>query len=67
MPGMDGYALVQQLKSSRPTGEIPIIVSSAHGKLKGMFGLGEKTGIQSFIEKPFIADEIIERFNKILK
>ena len=67
MPGMDGYTLVQQLKGSRPTGETFIIVASALGKLREMFDIGAKTGVQDFIEKPFMAEELIAKVDKLLK
>lgn len=67
MPGMDGYTLVQQLKNSRPVGETLIIVASALGNLKEMFDIGVKTGIQDFIEKPFMAEELVEKVNRLLK
>ena len=67
MPGMDGYSLVKQLKSSGTTGEIPIIVATSHGNLKEMFELGEKPSIACLIEKPFMAEEILEKIDKLLK
>jgi CheY-like chemotaxis protein len=67
MPGMDGYSLVKQLKGSGPTGAIPIIVATAHGRLKDMFELGEKASISCLLEKPFMAEEILDKIEKLLK
>jgi two-component system, chemotaxis family, chemotaxis protein CheY len=67
MPGMDGYSLVEKLRSSRPVGETSIVVSSAHGKLKDMFEADDKLGIQGFLEKPFMAEELTALVGKLLK
>ena len=41
-------------------------LATAHSDLKGMFELDEKKGIQGFIAKPFIADEIVDKVKKAL-
>jgi len=66
MPGMDGFTLVKQLRTSSAMGDTKIIISTAHGKLKDMFEVGKKSGVQYFIEKPFMAEELIEKVEKVL-
>ncbi len=60
MPGMDGYAVCEQLKADSRTAAVPIIFISAlsetDNKVKG-FSLG---GVD-YITKPFQAEEVLAR------
>ena len=60
LPGIDGFAICQQLKADMRTANIPVIFLTAstllQDKLKG-FALG---GVD-YITKPFIEDEVIAR------
>ncbi len=58
LPGMNGYAVVQQLRNHPKTMHIPIIVLSALG------GAADKVraydcGVDGYITKPFDADELL--------
>jgi DNA-binding response OmpR family regulator len=60
LPGIDGFAICQQLKADMRTAHIPVIFLTASAllqdKLKG-FALGAV----DYITKPFIEDEVIAR------
>jgi DNA-binding NtrC family response regulator len=55
MPGMDGLALLAELKSRAP--EILVILLTAYGSLKTTVD-GIKAGAFDYLSKPFIVDEI---------
>lgn len=67
MPKMDGYQLVQHLKSNYITEHIPIIMLTAKASFDSMLdGLG--AGADDYISKPFKSQELILRIkNQILR
>jgi len=67
MPDKDGYTLIQEMEGGKPPVKIPIIIISAHPKLKGIFNISKDTEIQSFIGKPFNTEEVIEKVNGALE
>ncbi|MCP4697551.1 MAG: response regulator, partial [Gammaproteobacteria bacterium] len=60
MPGMDGFATCECLKSRQETRDIPVIFLSAladrESKLKGL-----RTGAVDYINKPFEIEEVLAR------
>jgi len=60
MPGMDGFEVAKQLKSSKHTSDIPIIfitsVDDQEGVIKGF-----KIGAQDYVRKPFNSLELLAR------
>lgn len=66
MPDMDGYEVVEKLKSERDTRNIAIILISAktnvEDKLKGM-----ELGIDDYISKPFDKREVNARIKMVMK
>jgi len=66
MPGMDGYQVVEILKSHRTTRDIPIIMLTAKAgeedKLKGM-----EMGINDYITKPFSLKEVVARIKMVMR
>lgn len=66
MPEMDGYEVVDILKSHRTTKDIPVIMITAKAetdeKLQGM-GLG----IDDYITKPFLPEEVVARIKMIMR
>ncbi|MBP2030252.1 CheY-like chemotaxis protein [Methanohalophilus levihalophilus] len=66
MPDMDGYEVVEKLKTVRETSDIAIIMVSAktnvEDKLKGM-----ELGIDDYISKPFDKREINARIKMVMK
>ncbi len=64
MPGMDGYALIKEIK--RQTPHIPVIFASArNAELDRVIGL--EMGSDDYLPKPFLPRELIIRIDRILK
>ncbi len=66
MPGLNGFEVLQQMKSSRELSGIPVIFISALddalGKVQAF-----RTGGVDYVTKPFQADEVIARVENQLK
>lgn len=66
MPGMDGFQVIEALRSEEKYREIPVIFLTADNdrdtEIKGF-----REGALDFIAKPFIADIAISRVNRILE
>lgn len=67
MPGMDGYQLLQAIRSSGSAGAgtIPVIALSA--SLAQESGHYTEVGFTGFLNKPFTAVQLISLLNKLLK
>ncbi|MBW4442624.1 MAG: response regulator [Plectolyngbya sp. WJT66-NPBG17] len=66
MPNLDGFGLLQKLRSQPETQEIPIILLSARaGEEARVEGLG--AGADDYLVKPFSARELIARVESTLK
>ena len=66
MPLMDGYELCRRVKQNEVISHIPVIVvtarTSEEDKLRGL-----QTGVDAYISKPFSADELTLRVEKLLE
>ena len=66
LPGEDGYAILNKLKSNNSTKEIPVIMVTAKGaefdKVKGLDG-----GADDYITKPFGMMEFLARVKAVLR
>lgn len=62
MPGMDGYAVCDRIKSNPETQHIPIIFLSAKDETDSLVK-GLKAGAVDYIAKPFQKEELIARIN----
>ncbi|TCO67738.1 response regulator transcription factor [Marinisporobacter balticus] len=63
LPGMDGYALIKQIKSNTP--EIPVVFMSARSaELDRVIGL--EMGSDDYLPKPFLPRELVLRVNRLL-
>jgi len=60
MPGMDGFEVCRQLKSSENTSEIPVIFISALSDLDDRVE-GFRHGAVDFVTKPFQREELLAR------
>ena len=58
MPGMDGYALVRNLRASPRTRLIPIIFLTAKDETADRIE-GFRTGVDAYLTKPFESEELI--------
>ncbi|MBK8703150.1 MAG: response regulator [Saprospiraceae bacterium] len=66
MPVMDGYQLLEQLKSGDDTRHIPVIMltarAEARDKLKAL-----RIGVDDYLLKPFDDEELVARIDNLLK
>jgi DNA-binding NarL/FixJ family response regulator len=58
MPGMDGHALVNRIRSSPRTALIPVIFLTAKDQRADRLE-GFRTGVDAYITKPFEPDELL--------
>ena len=65
MPGMDGYALVRNLRASPRTRLIPIIFLTAKDETADRVE-GFRTGVDAYLTKPFESEELIAIVSSIL-
>jgi DNA-binding NarL/FixJ family response regulator len=66
MPGMDGYALVRNLRSSPRTRLIPIVFLTAKDETADRIA-GFRSGVDAYITKPFEPDELVAVIKSILE
>lgn len=60
MPEMDGYEVMQHLKSNPETKDIPVIVMSALSDMQSIVK-GYQLGATEYVTKPFQREELIKR------
>ncbi len=65
MPGMDGYALVRNLRSAPRTRLVPIIFLTAKDETADRIA-GFRTGVDAYLTKPFESEELIAVVKSIL-
>jgi DNA-binding NtrC family response regulator len=64
MPGMDGFALLEQIKNRYP--DLTVVMLTAFGNIDSAV-TAIKSGAYDFIAKPFEQDEIIFKISKALE
>lgn len=65
MPEMDGYQVIQRLKTDDATKDIPIVVVTAHRLDRERTDLLKLTAAQ--VSKPFSAEHLVERLESMLR
>lgn len=65
MPGMDGYQLAQQLRTSARTALVPIVFLTAKDETADRVE-GFRSGIDAYLTKPFEPDELVAVIRNIL-
>jgi DNA-binding NarL/FixJ family response regulator len=65
MPGMDGYQLARQLRSSPRTALIPVVFLTAKDDLADRVE-GFRSGVDAYLTKPFEPDELVAVVSNIL-
>lgn len=66
MPGMDGLAILKNMRTESGTKNIPAIVLSARGEDRDI-EIGMKIGAQAYLTKPCDPDILIEESLKLLR
>jgi len=64
MPEMDGYQVIQEIKTDHELSDIPIVVMTAHRIDHSRMGIIDMAAEQ--VPKPFSAEEIVERVESLL-
>ena len=66
MPDIDGYTVQSKMLESEETRSIPIIILTAKGQMKELFGMA--SNVAAYIEKPFdpkmLRDKVTEVINR---
>ena len=65
MPVLDGFFVLQEIKTDKSISEIPIIIITAKTE-KETFNKSMESGANYFIEKPFSIKELLKTIEKIL-
>ena len=65
MPGMDGYQLARQLRSSPRTALTPVVFLTAKDETADRVE-GFRTGVDAYLTKPFEPDELVAVIRSIL-
>jgi DNA-binding NarL/FixJ family response regulator len=65
MPGMDGYQLAAQLRSSQRTALVPLVFLTAKDETADRVA-GFRSGVDAYITKPFEPDELLAVIQSIL-
>ena len=66
MPGMDGYALMRNLRASPRTRLVPIVFLTAKDETADRVE-GFRSGVDAYITKPFETDELVAVVKSILE
>ncbi|MDQ3803426.1 MAG: response regulator transcription factor [Acidobacteriota bacterium] len=66
MPGMDGYALVRNLRSAARTRLVPIVFLTAKDETADRIA-GFRTGVDAYLTKPFESEELVAVVASILE
>jgi DNA-binding response OmpR family regulator len=65
LPGMDGYKISRLLKFNETYKHIPIIMLTAQVQEEDRV-LGEETGADHYMTKPFVIEELVAKINELL-
>ncbi len=66
LPGMDGYQVCREVRSSAESADLPIIMLSAKGEIFDKV-LGLEMGADDYMEKPFDPKELVARVKAVLR
>ena len=66
MPGLDGRAILLQLKGNEKTKNIPVIVSSGQEKMREFFRANSDIEPEDYLEKPFKIKMLVDKVTRIL-
>lgn len=66
MPGMDGLSVLKMVRKDKKTKDIPVIIASAKSSPTDITD-GMEAGAQTYVVKPFNADDLVQRGIALLK
>ena len=66
MPKINGYKISRLLKYDNKYKDIPILMVTARSQEEDKL-IGEETGVDEYITKPFDLDDVVDRVNKYLR
>lgn len=66
LPDMDGFQVTKKLREKETFDTVPIIALSAH-VMKGIEDSVIKAGLDGFLSKPFLPEELYQKVIKYLK
>ena len=66
MPGLDGLAVLKNIREEKATAHIPVIVLSARKEQRDI-DMGMKFGANDYLAKPFLPDDLLNRSLKLLR
>ena len=66
MPGMDGHALVRNLRASPRTRLVPIVFLTAKDETTDRIA-GFRSGVDAYVTKPFESEELVAIVKSILE
>ncbi|MBI4395056.1 MAG: response regulator [Candidatus Omnitrophica bacterium] len=65
MPGMDGFAIIRELKRNPDTSKVPVVIFSGKPKA-AMIELFGPEGVAGYVAKPYDPKDLFEQIKKIL-
>jgi len=66
MPALDGFVVLQRLKATPETAEIPVIMLTARKHESDVVN-GLRLGAREYLVKPFLPEELLTRIENILQ
>jgi DNA-binding response OmpR family regulator len=65
MPGMDGFAVLQSIKSKPELASIPVVMLTARKQESDIVG-ALRQGASDYVTKPFIPEELAMRVARLI-
>lgn len=65
MPGVDGFALIREIKRNPDIGRVPVIIFSGKPK-EAMMDLFGPEGIAGYVKKPYPPEELLSQIKKAI-
>ncbi len=66
MPGLDGWAVLERLRSSSLSHDIPVVLETSADDYPS-FARARQSGVAAFLSKPFRLAEVVETCRRILE
>jgi CheY-like chemotaxis protein len=66
LPGIDGWEVLEQLRSSDRLPALPVVVATAHGGPE-VAGRAQALGCRAVLQKPFALRELVSTLDRIVR